>query len=263
MRPAIWFSKTSSQQVMLSSKYKGVQNNKITGFYQSNQEWRRELLFGHSVRGTDARQCLPCWDRFEGHFWPHTECPQGSRRFFKHKRFSEELLEDEVTKKVVFVQEDVHLPAGTRRRRVRGNTNDGIEAKVYTPPGKSSQGKYLLEVAIKSVESLEAQKQWVIIVVCYELSHQWFGNLVIMEWWTYLWLNEGFATFIEYEATNFCNPDFKIWEQYVNDETICSLELDSLKNSHVIEIPVNHPAEVDEIFDAISYQKRGNVIRII
>ncbi|KAG1651320.1 Puromycin-sensitive aminopeptidase [Nymphon striatum] len=95
-----------------------------------------------------------------------------------------------------------------------------------------------------------AMENWgVAIVVAHELAHQWFGNLVTMvctlyfkEWWTHLWLNEGFATFMEF---------------------LCVDNVPDLKNSHPIEVPVGSPSEIDEIFDTISYNKGASVIRML
>jgi len=106
-------------------------------------------------------------------------------------------------------------------------------------------------------------KQWVAIVVTHEMAHQWFGNLVTMEWWTHLWLNEGFASFMENTCTNDLYPEFGIWTQFVSGTLISALELDALKNSHPIEVEVGHPSEVDEIFDNISYNKGASVIRML
>ncbi|KAJ8317302.1 hypothetical protein KUTeg_005206 [Tegillarca granosa] len=104
-------------------------------------------------------------------------------------------------------------------------------------------------------------KQWVALVVGHELAHQWFGNLVTMEWWTHLWLNEGFASWIEYLCVDHCFPEYDIWTQFVNSDLGRALELDALNNSHPIEVPVGHPDEVDEIFDAISYSKGASDFR--
>lgn len=106
-------------------------------------------------------------------------------------------------------------------------------------------------------------KQWIALVVGHELAHQWFGNLVTMEWWTHLWLNEGYASFVEFLCVNYLFPEYDIWTQFVNDSYIKALELDSLKNSHPIEVPVGNPSEIDEIFDDISYNKGASVIRML
>ncbi|KAK9273621.1 hypothetical protein L1049_018431 [Liquidambar formosana] len=99
-------------------------------------------------------------------------------------------------------------------------------------------------------------------VVAHELAHQWFGNLVTMEWWTHLWLNEGFATWVSYLATDSLFPEWKIWTQFL-DESAEGLRLDGLSESHPIEVEINHAREIDEIFDAISYRKGASVIRML
>lgn len=110
--------------------------------------------------------------------------------------------------------------------------------------------------------SAAANKQRVATVVAHELAHQWFGNLVTMEWWTHLWLNEGFATWVSYLATDSLFPEWKIWSQFLH-ETTEGLKLDGLAESHPIEVEINHAHEIDEIFDAISYRKGASVIRML
>lgn len=106
-------------------------------------------------------------------------------------------------------------------------------------------------------------KQWVALIIAHELAHQWFGNLVTMKWWTDLWLNEGFASFMEYLAVDKLFPDWRVWTQFVYTEQARALALDGLENTHPIEIPVHHPGEISEIFDAVSYSKGASVIRMI
>jgi len=118
-------------------------------------------------------------------------------------------------------------------------------------------------VLVDPASTSAGTKQWVAIVVNHEMAHQWFGNLVTMEWWTHLWLNEGFASFMENTCTNDLYPEFGIWTQFVSNTLTDALELDALKNSHPIEVEVGHPSEVDEIFDAISYNKGASVIRML
>ncbi|KDP34065.1 hypothetical protein JCGZ_07636 [Jatropha curcas] len=110
--------------------------------------------------------------------------------------------------------------------------------------------------------SAAANKQRVATVVAHELAHQWFGNLVTMEWWTHLWLNEGFATWVSYLSADHLFPEWKIWTQFL-DETTEGLRLDGLEESHPIEVDINHASEIDEIFDAISYRKGASVIRML
>lgn len=106
-------------------------------------------------------------------------------------------------------------------------------------------------------------KQWVALVIAHEFAHQWFGNLVTMEWWTHLWLNEGFASYIEYLAVDHIFPEWDIWTQFVNMDHSRALELDGLQNTHPIEVEVHNPTEISEIFDAVSYSKGASIIRML
>ncbi|KAG2222206.1 hypothetical protein INT45_014103 [Circinella minor] len=99
--------------------------------------------------------------------------------------------------------------------------------------------------------------------VCHELAHQWFGNLVTMEWWEHLWLNEGFATWVGWLAVDHIFPEWNIWVSFVNEDMPRALNLDALRSSHPIEVAVNDPAEIHQIFDAISYYKGASVIRML
>jgi aminopeptidase N len=107
------------------------------------------------------------------------------------------------------------------------------------------------------------QRRRVAEVVLHELAHQWFGNLVTPEWWSYLWLNESFATFMAYKASNALFPEWKIFEEYLAQITSAGKSLDSLRSSHPVEVTVKDPNEVDQIFDAISYNKGGSVLRML
>jgi len=98
-------------------------------------------------------------------------------------------------------------------------------------------------------------------VVAHELAHQWFGNLVTMDWWRELWLNEGFANFME----SYCSDhltDFNYKSFFISKSMTKAFALDSMLTSHPIEVPVQTAAQVDEIFDAISYSKGGSVVRM-
>lgn len=106
-------------------------------------------------------------------------------------------------------------------------------------------------------------KQRVAEVVQHELAHQWFGNLVTMDFWDGLWLNEGFATWMSWYSCNAFYPEWKVWEGYVTDNLQSALSLDSLRSSHPIEVPVKRADEINQIFDAISYSKGSCVLRMI
>ncbi|EME48197.1 hypothetical protein DOTSEDRAFT_69971 [Dothistroma septosporum NZE10] len=106
-------------------------------------------------------------------------------------------------------------------------------------------------------------KNRVVYVVAHELAHQWFGNLVTMDWWNELWLNEGFATWVGWYAVDHLHPEWNVWGQFVTEGMQQAFALDSLRTSHPIEVPVKNALEVDQIFDHISYLKGSSVIRML
>ena len=106
-------------------------------------------------------------------------------------------------------------------------------------------------------------RQRVAEVIAHEMAHMWFGDLVTMEWWDDLWLNESFASWMGNKAVDWLFPEWEMWTQFVNMDTNRALSLDGLKNSHPIEQEVKNPDEVSQLFDAISYSKGASVIRML
>jgi tricorn protease interacting factor F2/3 len=100
-------------------------------------------------------------------------------------------------------------------------------------------------------------------IVAHELAHQWFGNLVTMKWWDDIWLNESFATFMAYKVIDSIHPEWRVWEDFLRDETAGAMARDCLKNTHPIEVTVKSPDEIEQIFDAISYGKGASILRMI
>mmetsp|Transcript_20082 Transcript_20082/g.42041 ORF Transcript_20082/g.42041 Transcript_20082/m.42041 type:complete len:860 (-) Transcript_20082:2-2581(-) len=108
-----------------------------------------------------------------------------------------------------------------------------------------------------------AMRKGIARTVCHELAHQWFGNLTTMEWWNALFLNEGFARYMEFIAVNSLFPSWGIWDEFVGSVFVLALSLDAMDTSHPIEVEVNHPDEINSIFDSISYAKGASLIRMI
>ncbi|XP_045619599.1 endoplasmic reticulum aminopeptidase 1 isoform X2 [Procambarus clarkii] len=114
----------------------------------------------------------------------------------------------------------------------------------------------------KNHTSSRAQ-QGVAVVIAHELAHQWFGNLVTMSWWSDLWLNEGFASFMENIGTGVAEPGWAMQEQFLVEKMHPALELDALLASHPISTPVTDPAQIESIFDTISYKKGASIISML
>lgn len=118
------------------------------------------------------------------------------------------------------------------------------------------------ELLHDNLHSAATNIQRLSIVVTHEVGHQWFGNLVTMEWWTHLWLNEGFATWVSFLATDVLFPEWRIWTQFL-EVTAGGLRMDSLQQSHPVEVEVQNVSSVLEVFDAISYKKGSSLIRML
>ncbi|KAI2615097.1 peptidase family M1-domain-containing protein [Hypoxylon sp. NC1633] len=100
-------------------------------------------------------------------------------------------------------------------------------------------------------------------VVAHELAHQWFGNLVTMDWWDELWLNESFATWAGWYAVNEFHPDWQVWAQFVNEGMEMAFKLDGMRASHPVHVPVKDALDVNQIFDHISYLKGCSTLRML
>ncbi|XP_072959733.1 aminopeptidase M1-A-like isoform X2 [Typha angustifolia] len=301
---------------VLGIGFEGTLNDKMKGFYRSIYEHNgaKKNMAVTQFEPADARRCFPCWDEpaFKATFKITLEVPS-ELVALSNMPVIEEKLDGPI--KILSFQESpimstylVAVVVGLFDY-IEALTSDGTNIRVYCQVGKSNQGKFALDVAVKTLDlyrkyfavpyplpkldmvaipdfaagamenyglvtyrenallfddrhSAASNRQRVATVVAHELAHQWFGNLVTMEWWTHLWLNEGFATWVSYLAADSIFPEWNIWTQFL-DESTMGLRLDALAESHAIEVDINHASEIDEIFDAISYKKGASVIRML
>ena len=110
----------------------------------------------------------------------------------------------------------------------------------------------------------ESSRRFIATVIAHELSHQWFGNLVTMNWWNDLWLNESFANMMEYVAIDALQPDWHMWEDFATNEVTTALRRDSLDGVQSVQADVNHPDEISTLFDpAIVYAKGGRLLVMV
>ncbi len=105
-------------------------------------------------------------------------------------------------------------------------------------------------------------KETVYLVVAHEMAHQWSGDLVTMGWWDGIWLNEGFATWMENKATDHFNPDWQVRAREHQDHER-SMAFDATPSTHPMHYAIKNPDEAYTMFDLISYQKGSQVIRMI
>ena len=118
----------------------------------------------------------------------------------------------------------------------------------------------LADPATSSISS----KQYIATVIAHELAHQWFGNLVTMKWWNNLWLNESFATLMEYVAVDALHPEWNIWLDFASNESIMALRRDAIDGVQSVQMEVNHPDEISTLFDgAIVYAKGARLLHMV
>jgi aminopeptidase N len=110
--------------------------------------------------------------------------------------------------------------------------------------------------------SNEVDRQNVYSTVAHEVAHQWFGDLVTMAWWDDIWLNEGFASWMEARVADKMHPDWKVWLKEESGKEY-AMSLDAKASTHPVVQTVNTVEQVSQAFDAITYQKGQAVIRMV
>lgn len=110
--------------------------------------------------------------------------------------------------------------------------------------------------------STQVEQQLVADVVAHELAHMWFGDLVTMRWWNGIWLNEAFATFMEIAACDAFAPHWQRWTTFGLERSV-AFETDSLRATRAVEFEVNSPNDSEGMFDVLTYQKGGALLRML
>nr|AAS67871.1 cytosol alanyl aminopeptidase [Trypanosoma brucei brucei] len=116
----------------------------------------------------------------------------------------------------------------------------------------------LVDEETSSVAALKGAAE----LICHEVSHNWFGNLVTVNWWEGLWLKEGFASWCGYDAAHQLQPAWRANED-ANASVASALISDMYEHSHPVEVPIRDPAEITQIFDAISYDKGMGLVHML
>jgi len=305
-------------EATLEMEFFGILNDQMAGFYRSGYKdinGTAKIMASTQFESLDARRAFPCWDEparkavfgltlvVDSGLTALSNMPEKHRCFLEGGAKMEIAFMDSPkmsTYLLAFLVGEFDF--------IQAQTIHGVLVRVFTPPGRSTDGKFPLDVAVKALDGYDdyfglpyplpkldmiaipefaagAMENWglvtyrevdlliaegasrkqmqrVCIVVTHELAHQWFGNLVTMQWWDDLWLNEGFASWCENYMADLIFPDFAMWDQFTSDSQASAMRLDSLRSSHPIQVPIHHAEEVEEVFDAISYCKGASVIKM-
>ena len=103
----------------------------------------------------------------------------------------------------------------------------------------------------------KSEREYIATVITHELSHQWFGNLVTMQWWDNLWLNESFANMMQYYAIDKLYPEWQIWQDFFTSDCLAALSRDALLGVQSVQQEVNDPAEIATLFDSSIVYAKG------
>ncbi|XP_006820336.1 aminopeptidase N-like [Saccoglossus kowalevskii] len=107
-----------------------------------------------------------------------------------------------------------------------------------------------------------AKQKSVASIIAHELAHMWYGNIVTMSWWDHLWLNEGFASFLEYVALDEIHPEWKIWDQFLTEDLLIAFNIDSSYSApSLVRSSGGWTHQLWDMFDTITYDKGAAIIR--
>ncbi|PAV59165.1 hypothetical protein WR25_24593 [Diploscapter pachys] len=278
--------KLDPQEVTLTIKYTGELNDKMRGFYRSsykNANGEEKWLASTQFESTYARYAFPCWDEpiYKAKFDVTFVVEPHLTALSNMNIIEEKTIEGGKYKEVKFAPSPLmssYLVAFAigEFEYIENKTKSGCVVRVYTVPGKKELGRFSLELGTRAIDwynewfglvyplpkcdligipdfSMGAMENWglvtyrevallvdpkmsstkvkerVALTVAHELAHLWFGDLVTM-----------------------------IWLHFVNDQLAEGLRLDSLRSSHPIEVEIDNPNELDEIYDAITYAKSNS-----
>ena len=108
----------------------------------------------------------------------------------------------------------------------------------------------------------QPELQRVADVINHELAHMWFGDLVTMAWWEGIWLNEAFATFMETACSDAVRPQWQVWSTFCLSRS-AAFSTDALSTTRAVEYPVVTPADAEDMFDVITYEKGAALVRML
>uniref|UniRef100_A0A0E0M0C9 Aminopeptidase n=1 Tax=Oryza punctata TaxID=4537 RepID=A0A0E0M0C9_ORYPU len=266
---------------VLAMSFNGTLNDQMRGFYRSKYEYKGETknMAVTQFESVDARRCFPCWDEpsFKAKFKLTLEVPSElvalSNMPIANEKIAGPIKIVEYEESPLMSTYLVAIVVGLFDC-IEGVTSEGNKVRVYTQVGKSNQGKFALDVGVKSLNLYKEffdtpyplpKLDMVAIPDFTNGAMENYGLVTYRE--IYLLFDEQSSSAstkqnMSYLAVNSFFPQWNIWTQFL-DSTTSALKLDSLAESHPIEVEIHHASEVDAIFDSISYDKGASVILML
>ncbi|KAJ8317988.1 hypothetical protein KUTeg_003079 [Tegillarca granosa] len=259
--------------IVLDLQFDGSLTRAIVGLYKSTYvnsiTKERRYLAASKFEPVSARRAFPCFDE------PNIKAEYTVRLVHKQEYTALSNMPDMHTS---VWQHDPHFKITTFQRSVKMSTylvcfivcDFEYLNMIAIPDFVSGAMEHWGLITYRETamlfdprEASSANKQRVAVVVAHELAHQWFGNIVTMDWWDDLWLNEGFASFMEYFGANKSEPDWEMLSQFLTEDVQPVMITDAGVSSHPIVVDVTNPSQINEVFDSISYSKGSAVIRML
>jgi len=299
-------------RIAFSAKINSFGRGLFYADYPTEQGTKR--MISSQLEPADARRIFPCWDEpaFKATFALTVTVP----KIFLAVGNMPVVQEDQVApdlKRVAFaptpkMSSYLFVFATGELERITADA-DGTTVGVVTTAGKSENGRFALENAVKLLgfyndyfgvkyplakldliavpggfggamenwggitffesrllfdpsSNPDSARRGIFSVIAHEMAHQWFGDLVTMGWWDNLWLNEGFASWMQEKAAEHFYPQWKTWLNGYGQKQY-AMALDALRTSHPIQQPVADQSEAMVAFDAITYNKGQAFIRML
>jgi len=274
----------------------------------------RKRMLSSQLEPADARRIFPCWDEpaFKASFALTVTVPQRFLAVGNMPILREEPAASNL-KRVTFaptpkMSSYLFVLTTGELERLAADA-DGVTVGVVTTAGKSTQGRYALDSAVKLLSyyndyfgvkyplpkldliavpggfggamenwggitffesrllfdpttSSDSARRGIFSVLAHEMAHQWFGDLVTMGWWDNLWLNEGFASWMQEKAAERFYPQWKTWLNGYGQKQY-AMALDARRTSHPIQQKVADQSEAQTAFDGITYNKGQAFIRML
>ncbi|CAG9829478.1 unnamed protein product [Diabrotica balteata] len=248
-------------------EFDGDMKNRIVGLYTSSyttSSGEKRQIATSKFEPTFARQAYPCFDEpnLKAKYKVHLLKPKDSSYIALSNYPVENVTDYDNDHQLVTFDETVSMSTYlscfivsdfTHTETSFNNSGKVVPLKVFASPENLDKTRYAGEVGKKVIEYY---------VQYFQMPYP-LPKLVTMNWWNDLWLNEGFASYIEYKGVLAAEPTWGMLEQFIITDLHPVLSLDAKLSSHPIVKHVVTPDQITEIFDIISYNKGASILRML